>query len=264
MHLERLFDSTENPPAPDQLYVHLELPEPPEDRPYLYINMVSTVDGKIVIGEVGGTASGVGNATDHLLFRRLQKTPDATLLGSATVRAGTVIYPAEVPRYVVTRTGEIPLNNRFFTDAPDRAFVLAPEDLPEEKAAAVKAKAKLLQFGKGEVDMAAALRYLRQEQGIRYLLCEGGASLNDELIRAGLADELFLTLTDKLKGGSRLPTIMTGEGFPPGHYLPITLLSIYRDGSELYLRYRLGRQPQQAKRAGSVGNTQTTPLSASL
>ena len=89
------------------------------------------------------------------------------------------------------------------------------------------------------------MRFLRQEQGIRYLLCEGGATLNDDLIRAGLADELFLTLAPKLKGGAHLPTIMTGQGFAPNIVLPLHLRSLYRDGDELYLRYRLDAAPHR-------------------
>jgi riboflavin biosynthesis pyrimidine reductase len=122
--------------------------------------------------------------------------------------------------------------------------VLAPTSLPEEVGAKLKAATHVLQIGQDDVDLVATLKHLRQTLGIRYLLCEGGATLNDQLIRAGLADELFLTLAPKIKGGSKLPTPVSGEGFPPNVSLPVTLLSLYRDGSELYLRYRLGREPE--------------------
>src|SRR5262249_42521306 len=161
------------------------------DRPYLYINMVSTVDGKIVLGDVGGSAVGVGGPTDQRLFRRLEHTGNGVLIGGTTLRASQVIYPPELPRFVVTRGGGLPLANRFFTDAPDRAYVLAPEDLPEPAKTKLTGATHVLFCGKGSVDLKAAMRLLRQEKGIRYLLCEGGASLNDDLIRAGLADELF-------------------------------------------------------------------------
>lgn len=247
MPLECLLDETANPPEPDALYLNLEWPDPPEERPYLYINMAATVDGKIVVGEVGGTAKGVGGPTDQVLFRRLQRTCDAALIGSSTLRASQVLYPPEAARFVVTRTGDVPLTNRFFTDAPQKAYVLAPTTLPEEVAAKLKAAVNVVQIGRDEVDLAAALKHLRQNLGIRTLLCEGGATLNDQLIRAGLADELFLTLAPKLKGGSHLPTPVDGEGFPPNVSLPATLLSLYRDGSELYLRYRLDRDPERLR-----------------
>ena len=246
MALECLFDQMPNPPTPDDLYFALERPEPPEERPYLYINMAATIDGKIVVGEPDGTAKGVGGPTDQRLFRRLQHTCDAALLGSTTLRASQVLYPPGIARFVVTRKGDMPLTNRFFTDAPQKAYVLAPTTLPDAVAAKLKAATNVLQIGRDGVDLAAALKHLRQNMGIRYLLCEGGASLNDQLIRAGLADELFLTLAPKIKGGSHLPTPVDGEGFPPSIALPATLLSLYRDGSELYLRYRLDREPQNS------------------
>lgn len=243
MALQRLLDTTLNPPEPDQLYTIMDFPEPPSDRPYLYINMVSTADGKIVLGEVGGSAKGVGNATDQLLFRRLQHTCDAALIGGSTLRASQVIYPAEKPRFVITRTGDVPLDNRFFRDAPEQAYVLAPETLAQDAAKRIEARAKLIRVGRESVDLIAAMRILRQEYGIGVLLCEGGATLNDDLIQRGLADELFLTLTNKLKGGSHLPTVIDGQGFAPGSYLPLTLLSLYHDGGEIYLRYRLASSP---------------------
>ncbi len=243
MALQRLLDTTLNPPEPDQLYTIMDFPEPPSDRPYLYINMVSTADGKIVLGEVGGSAKGVGNATDQLLFRRLQHTCDAALIGGSTLRASQVIYPAEKPRFVITRTGDVPLDNRFFRDAPEQAYVLAPETLAQDAAKRIEARAKLIRVGRESVDLIAAMRILRQEYGIGVLLCEGGATLNDDLIQRGLADELFLTLTNKLKGGSHLPTVIDGQGFAPGSYLPLTLLSLYHDGGEIYLRYRIASSP---------------------
>ena len=190
-------------------------PEPPADRPYVFINMASTVDGKIVVGKPGGTAKGVGGPTDQRLFRRLQKRADAALLGSATLRASNVLYPPEIPRFVVSRSGDVPLQNRFFTDAPEsRLGVGSRRHRPgnEDTSRGVRQYTGGRERG---VDLKAAMRVLRQEQGIRYLLCEGGATLNDELIRSGLADELFLTLAPKLKGGAHLPTIMTGQGFAP-------------------------------------------------
>lgn len=253
MSLERLIDLSINPPDPDQLYTQLEFPDPPEDRPYLFINMASTVDGKIVVGEPGGTAKGVGGPTDQRLFRRLQQRAEAAMIGSATLRASQVLYPQEIARYVVSRSGDLPLQNRFFTDAPEHAWAILPEDREDEETedmaaetrTRLQASIKVLAVGHGRVDLGAALRILRQKHGIRFLLCEGGGALNDELIRAGLVDELFLTLAPKLKGGVALPTIMTGQGFPPHTALPLQLWSLYRDGDELYLRYRLSAVPQQ-------------------
>jgi len=240
MNIERLYDIENTSGNPNDLYTSIKWPDPPPNRPYVYINMASTVDGKIVLGKPDGPAKGVGGATDQLLFRRLQQQCDAAFLGGTTLRASQVIYPAHLSRYTVTRSGDLPLNNRFFTDAPDRAFVLAPSDLAPDAAKRIEATALLVTLGDGNVDLAEALKWTRTEKNIRTLLCEGGPTINDQLIRAGLADELFLTIGPKLKGGTGLPTIVTGEGFPSGASLPVSLISVYHDGDELYLRYRLG------------------------
>jgi riboflavin biosynthesis pyrimidine reductase len=117
--------------------------------------------------------------------------------------------------------------------------VFASNSLPAAAAAKIAAAANLIRLQGDQVDLVDALRWMRTEIDIRSLLCEGGPTINDQLIRAGLADELFLTLAPKLKGGRTISTIMTGEGFPPDTSLPLTLISVYRDDDELYLRYRM-------------------------
>lgn len=243
MALERLLDLTESPPSPDQLYVQVSFPPPPTHRPYVYMNIVATLDGKIVVGTPISSAKGVGGPTDYLLFRRLQRVADAVIVSSSTLRAGPVIYPPELPRYVITRTGALPLENRFFSTSPRQTFVIAPENLPVETQKRLAQVATLVLCGEKEVNLPKVLQLMRQEQRIRYLLCEGGGILNDSLIRGGLADELFLTLAPKIKGGQHLPTPVGGIGFPPDFYLRAHLLSLYRDEDELYLRYRLEQKP---------------------
>lgn len=239
MPIERLIDLTPQPPAPNDLYANLTFPEPPEDRPYLYLNMVSTADGKIVIGDLGGSAVGVGGATDQLLFRRLQTRCDAAMIGGSTLRASHVLYPPSLPRFVVTRSGNLPFNNRFFTDAPDRAYVLAPTNWSPPANLPNGVPLNVLPFGTHDVDLPAALKWMREQLNIRTLLCEGGAVLNDILLRQGLVDELFLTIAPKLKGGNHLPTVVDGTGFPSGSYLSLKIVSLYRDEDEVYFRYKI-------------------------
>ena len=51
-------------------YQDLKYPEPPNDRPYVVINMVTTIDGKIITGERGEPVHDLGSATDHAMMRR--------------------------------------------------------------------------------------------------------------------------------------------------------------------------------------------------
>jgi len=198
-----------------------------------------------VIGKPGGSAKGLGGPSDQVLFRRLQQNADGALIGGNTLRASQVIYPPTLARFVATRSGDLPLDNRFFTDAPDRAFIVAPKSLSEATRSRLKFAARLIEAGDTEIDWQSALSTMRRDLNVRTLLCEGGSQINWQVIHSGLADELFLTLAPKLKGGAHLPTIVSGEGFPPGFALPLDLLSMYHDGSEIYLRYRLASQTRK-------------------
>ncbi|MDE2126021.1 MAG: RibD family protein [Armatimonadetes bacterium] len=240
MSIARLLDVTRPAGSPDALYEALDFGEPAKGRPAVFINMAATVDGKIVIGEPGGTAKGVGGPTDQLLFRRLQRQCDAVLVGASTLRAGPVLYPPELLRVTVTRSANLPAGNPFFTRRSALALVAAPEEAAAAVRQCVGNGADVLEVGSGEVDLTQLLGILRQTYGRRLLLCEGGPTLNSALIMAGLADELFLTISPKLKGGSGIPSIMAGAGLPPGRVVSLDLLSVYADGSELYLRYRIG------------------------
>ena len=88
--------------------------------------------------------------------------------------------------------------------------------------------------GAGPVDLVELLRSLRQERGIRALLCEGGPTLHGALHAHGLVDELFLTIAPKLAGGEG-PRILEGE-LPAVAELELAWL-LEQDG-ELFARYR--------------------------
>lgn len=240
-NIEYLIDRTDAVPEdPNTLYTRLALPEPPADRPYTVVNMVSTVDGKILIGPPGSTAQGVGSPTDQLLMRRIQDNVQGAILGAGTLRAGNVVYQPALWRAVVTRSGELPLQNRFFTDAPDKTIIFAPTSLSRTVQERLSAVAHLRLVGQEEVDTREAVRVLRTEFGIGYLALEGGADLNFDFFEAGLVDELFLTFAPKLKGGAHLPTIVGGAGLPDREWMGMQLLTLYREADELYFRYRMG------------------------
>jgi riboflavin-specific deaminase-like protein len=243
MALERLLDRTGSQAPPEALYTHLHFPSPPEERPYIFVNMVSTADGKTLLGPPGSTALGLGSSTDQILMRRLQQQADAAIIGAETLRAGPVIYAPHLWRVVVTRRGELPLDNRFFTDAPEKAIVFAPATLPPEARDRLGTRATLRIVGEEVVDVGQLARILRTEFNIRILVLEGGASLNFAFFEAGLVDELFLTIAPKIKGGAHIPTVVDGPGLPNRQYIPLQLLSLYHDGDELYLRYRV--QPRE-------------------
>ncbi|MNY54486.1 5-amino-6-(5-phosphoribosylamino)uracil reductase [compost metagenome] len=59
------------------------------------------------------------------------------------------------------------------------------------------------------------------------------------MLQEGVIDELFLTLAPKIQNGRNAVTLFEGQALAPDRLAAASLLSMYRSGDELYLRYRL-------------------------
>jgi len=172
--------------------LHLDLADPPAHagRPHVALNFVMTADGRV---SYRGRAE-IGTRTDRELMFHLRALADAVMVGAGTLRvdpfAPTVKGRDRQPlAVVVTRSAELPQENRFFSFAGPRLIAtIAGADA----AALERPGIEILRLGDREVDLTGLLSRL-QERGIRFLLCEGGPTLAGQLLAAGLVDELFLT-----------------------------------------------------------------------
>jgi riboflavin biosynthesis pyrimidine reductase len=73
---------------------------------------------------------------------------------------------------------------------------------------------------------------------VKRLLCEGGGELHDAIIRAGLLNELHLTISPKIFGGRTAPTLADGVGFAKlADAAQFKLKSMRRVGDEMFLVY---------------------------
>jgi riboflavin-specific deaminase-like protein len=186
----------------------------PGDRPWLAINMVTSIDGAIA---VEGRSGGLGTAGDREMFHALRAMPDAIVAGAGTVRDedyGPVVLSdderarrlaagrAELPRLVVV-TGRLDLDPRarLFSDPRQRPLVLTARSAPAERRAAVGEVAEIIDCGDERVDVTVAMRELRS-RGIAIALCEGGPTLNAQLAAANLIDEWCATTSPLLVAGT--------------------------------------------------------------
>lgn len=257
--MQKLFPTSKARTAPETVYDDVVFPEPPPERPYVALNMVSTVDGKTTLDE-GRITGPVGSPVDRTLMGRLRVPVDAVVRGAATVRRSPYFpgVPEELehrriarglPRQplvvIVTRSGDLPLGAPIFQNPSRRPLVIMPEDklLPP----ALRDVADVWQIGRDSVDLPAALARLREEKHIHRLLSEGGPRLNWEFLRRDLLDELFWTVAPKIAGAAFDLTLVHGP--VPLHPMPeLELVSAYADNNELFLRYRLKRatDPQES------------------
>jgi riboflavin-specific deaminase-like protein len=238
----------------DGLYLELDLPAGTAARPYVVLGMVTSVDGA---ASTNGTSGGLGGEADRLAYRRLREHVDAILVGAGTVRAERYNPPAapadrvarrrarglaDVPTLVVVSASlDLPHDLEMFADPGRRPVVVTGPAAPRERRAGLEDLADVVVVegapdgGSGEVDLAAALGALAG-RGWTRVLCEGGPTLNAQLVAGGLADELFVTLAPRLVGDTRHRIV---EG-TLGRDVELELVELRHHAGELLLRYRLG------------------------
>jgi 2,5-diamino-6-(ribosylamino)-4(3H)-pyrimidinone 5'-phosphate reductase len=239
----RLYPLPSREIAEGGIYEDLELP-PPErgdpSRPYVIINMVSSIDGRAAIG---GKASGIGSETDRQAMRTLRSKVDAVMIGANTLRAERLSLGLDEPAgsrqplaVIVSRTGNVPLENNLIGYERQSVLVITRQHVLDDRLR--EGALRVPATPSGAVDLGEALKLLKIEHGVELLLVEGGPSLSHALISANLADELFLTLAPKLLGGTpdESPAILNGPTLAPRD---ITLLFAHLAGDELFLRYGL-------------------------
>lgn len=213
-------------------YPALSLGEPHPSRPYVVINMVATIDGKTITGERNEHVMDLGSDVDHAAMREIQSAVDAVMLGAGSLRAVPKLwYPAELYRFVATRSGNFDPSWRFFSDANDKAFLVGPNSLQSDTFACISA-------GEVETDWRAILFHIRDVLGVHRLLVEGGSTLNAELLRADLVDEIFLTVAAKIKLGAEIPTLAGGVALSRDEVQDWVFVSCQPIGNEVFLRYR--------------------------
>ena len=70
-------------------------------------------------------------------------------------------------------------------------------------------------------------------------MVEGGATLNFELMRLGLADELTMYVAPMILGGGTAPTIAAGSGLVRSDAIPLKLVESQAwDDDGILLRYQ--------------------------
>jgi riboflavin biosynthesis pyrimidine reductase len=71
-------------------------------------------------------------------------------------------------------------------------------------------------------------------------LCEGGGEVNDGLFRAGLVNELHLTVCPRVFGGRTAPTLSDGAGVKKlSQAVQLQVQSARRHGDEMFFIYRV-------------------------
>lgn len=217
----------------------LDLYAPPEKR-WLRGGFVVSTDGGIA---AEGSSRPLQSPADLLAFTTLRTVSDAVVVGAGTARTedyGPVRLrptgaawraarglPEAPPLVLVSRSLDLDPTARCF-DGPTVVVTCAAAPGRDRFPDVVVA-------GEEEVDLVQAFVQLA-DRGLARLHCEGGPHLLTAALRAGLVDELCLTLTPLLLGAA--PGLITAPLDAP---LPLELAHLVDGGDGVLLaRYLVG------------------------
>lgn len=223
-------------------------------RPFVRLNVAATVDGKIDTFERRGAA--ISTARDKERVDRLRAESDAVMVGARTLhdedpsltvksedlrreRQGRGLPPNPAKVAVASRL-QLKPGCSFLMAGPARVILFTSGQTDVAQLSMLReCGAEVHVLGQGRVDLVQAMRLLR-EDGIERLLLEGGATLNSEMLRLGLVDELTVFVAPLIFGGATAPTLAGGSGLQRSGATQLEFVRSeqWEDGGVL-LRYRV-------------------------
>lgn len=234
LNLEHRYPHGEASPDPDRLEA-LGFPPPWPDRPWIYANVIVSANGIVawtrrgagddpIRAIAGGDFTRPGRRADVRLMRYLRACADAVSVGAQTVRdqpglvgtlgesgsdLGAVLERFRVSRgqrplplqVIYTRHGALDLDGRMFSTPGVGVIVVTtgPGARRLRSQGSADKGVTLLVAGEealGPAELLRAHQRLFADFGVRYLDCEGGATMLAALHEAGMVDEIFVTVTD--------------------------------------------------------------------
>lgn len=196
-----------------------------DGRPWLMTNMIASADGATALD---GRSGSLGGPADRLVFRTLRSVSDAIVVGAGTARAERYGPPplgsprtqaarvgrGQSPRpllVVVSASLDLDPTLRLFEDPDHRPLIVTAGRAAADRRAALGAVTEVVDAGDDRVEPEALADVLAR-RGVGVALCEGGPTLNGQLIAAGLIDEWNLTVAPLLVSGE---SARAAHGPPP-------------------------------------------------
>jgi 2,5-diamino-6-(ribosylamino)-4(3H)-pyrimidinone 5'-phosphate reductase len=224
------------------------------DRPFVFINVAISADGKMDTFERKGSA--ISSPEDKRRVDELRAEAESVMVGGQTLlsespkltvknpelRAKRVAkgLPENPIKVGVVTKADLRLEGDFIIAGPARKLIFTTTQTPPEQINVLsKLGVEVYVLGEKRVDLKKALARLSQ-LGVTRLMVEGGGTLNYELLRLGLVDELSVYLAPKIFGGHSAPTLADGDGliWSAGINLKLVVRVLDQAGGVL-IRYQL-------------------------
>jgi len=227
------------------------------NRPFVFINVAMTADGKIDTFQRKGAA--ISSVQDKERVDKLRAEADAVMVGGRTlldedpkltVRSDTLreerikrgLRPNPIKVGVVSEV-EFSSLSKFLYEGSARVVIFTTQRTSKEEVTSLREKNVEVFVHEGErVDLKQMMLTL-YEIGIKRLMVEGGATINFELLRLGLVDEVSAYVAPMIFGGEKAPTMASGSGFGRSEAVPLKLINVeHWDDGGVLLHYKVEKK----------------------
>lgn len=252
--VQQLFPTPVGDVDPLDCYLGEERPVRP-GRPWVMLNMITTVDGASAADGVSGD---LGGPADKAVFAAVRACCDWVLVASATANAERYRRPdagerarAERHRRGMTATPRLAIVTARGTVDPDLPALTDPDDgrpaplvvtgADGDLAALAGADVEIVRTSSPAPDPESVVAELGH-RGAHVVLAEGGPRFNGLLYGSGLLDEVCLTVAPRVAGGHSSRIV---DGAAPA-LSGLVLTRVLEQDGFLFLRYVRADHPTSA------------------
>ena len=220
--------------------------------PYVFMKYAMTADGKIAAWT--GDSKWITGESARKKVQELRHQYMGIMAGIGTVLADDPMLNVRIPglkspvRIICDSGLRIPMDSQIVKTAKEYRTIVAyagehsgegckEAEEKEEQLHAAGVETVSVPDADGRVDLRKLMEYLGK-QGIDSVLLEGGGTLNDAALSAGIVNEICAFIAPKIFGGAGAKTPVSGIGVAhPAEAVMLTLRQMETIGDDLMLRY---------------------------
>ena len=220
--------------------------------PYVVMKYAMTLDGKIATKT--GASKWITGEAARKEVQHMRHQYMGIMAGIGTVLADDPMLNVRIPglkspvRIICDSGLRIPMDSQIVKTAKAYRTIVAyagehsgegckETEKKEEQLHAAGVETVSVPDADGRVDLRKLMEYLGK-QGIDSVLLEGGGTLNDAALSAGIVNEICAFIAPKIFGGAGAKTPVSGIGVAhPAEAVMLTLRQMETIGDDLMLRY---------------------------
>lgn len=224
------------------------------NRPYTFINVAMTADGKIDTFERKGAA--ISSKRDKERVDELRASADGILVGGKTlleeqpkltvrsealrgerVKRGLSPNPIKVG---VASIANIQKDSDFLNAGPAKAVIFTTSQTSNSQLEILRSRdVQVFVHDETRVNLQRMMETLKKI-GVDHLMVEGGGTINFELLRLGLVDELMIYMAPLIFGGANASTLADGLGMTRDAAFKLKLTDVEKwEDDGVFLKYKL-------------------------